>query len=95
MGTQAKLEGTRFELTADDAMFPEALRRIPIPPEKLYIIGSVDALSTEGVAIVGARKATPYGKECAAKFATMLAVRYRSGHWKCAGMRCGGTEKLR
>ena len=75
MGTQAILEGTRFELTADDAMFPEALRRIPIPPEKLYIIGSVDALSTEGVAIVGARKATPYGKECAAKFATMLAVR--------------------
>ena len=75
MNTQAKLEGARYVVTADDVMFPEALRRIPMPPEKLYVIGSLDALSIEGVAIVGARKATPSGRECVAKFAAMLAER--------------------
>lgn len=75
MNTHPKLEGTRYELSADEKGFPEALRRIPMPPEKLYVIGSLDVLSIEGVAIVGARKATPYGRECAAKFATMLAER--------------------
>lgn len=37
MDTQAKLEGVRYEIKADDMRFPEALRNIPMPPEKLYI----------------------------------------------------------
>lgn len=67
-----KLEGPRFELDIKDEQFPEALRRIPRPPQKIYGIGSADALQ-EGLAIVGARKATPYGKECAKRFGRIAA----------------------
>lgn len=75
MNGQVKLEGMKHIIEADDAKFPEALRNIPKPPKKLYVLGTLDALGTEGVAIIGARKATPYGVECAAKFAAMLAER--------------------
>lgn len=66
------LKGERRVLYPDDRSFPEALRRIPEPPKKLHVIGNVDALR-EGIAIVGARKATPYGLSCAAHFAGIAA----------------------
>lgn len=75
MNTQKKLDGTRFEVAIDDTGFPEPLRSIPMPPKELYAIGSMEALSAEGMAIVGARKATPYGRECAGRFAAMLTER--------------------
>lgn len=66
------LKGEKHVLYPDDRSFPEALRRIPEPPKKLHVIGNVDALR-EGIAIVGARKATPYGLSCAAHFAGIAA----------------------
>lgn len=68
----AKLSGPRFELTPADAAFPEALRTIPYPPKSLFGIGNVDALSP-GLAVIGARKATPYGLGCARRFARIAA----------------------
>lgn len=72
MAEKRLLEGDRHILATPDEAFPEALRRIPEPPKRLYVIGNVAALR-EGIAIVGARKATPYGLSCAAHFAGIAA----------------------
>ncbi|MEG0070912.1 MAG: DNA-processing protein DprA [Raoultibacter sp.] len=69
-----KLKGVRTELTWEEKEFPEPLMHIPQPPKHLYVIGNTEAL-TEGLAVVGARKATPYGKACAEKFAGIAAAR--------------------
>lgn len=69
-----RLEGPRHVLLLEDKVFPEALRRIDRPPSKLYVIGNPCALS-EGLAVVGARRATPYGISCAHRFAARAAER--------------------
>lgn len=66
------IRGPRFVLGVEDSAYPEALRRIARPPATLYGIGNPGALQ-EGLAVVGARKATPYGRECATRFATIAA----------------------
>lgn len=68
------VKGPRSELTWDDASFPAALARIPDPPKRLYVVGDTAALQ-EGLAVVGARKATPYGIGCATRFAQAAAER--------------------
>lgn len=67
-----KLQGQRYILDKKDAHFPEALKNIPHPPEKLYVIGRLEALQ-EGLAIIGARRATPYGLACAKRFGEIAA----------------------
>ncbi|HIW77002.1 MULTISPECIES: DNA-processing protein DprA [Gordonibacter] len=68
------VKGPRCELARDDARFPAALARIPDPPKRLYVVGDTAALQ-EGLAVVGARKATPYGIGCATRFAQAAAER--------------------
>lgn len=70
----AALKGERWEIGRDDVRYPEALRHIAKPPERLYGMGDPGALQ-EGLAIVGARKATPYGISCAEHFARLAAER--------------------
>lgn len=60
------------EIDQNDAAYPQALFRAAKPPERLYVIGDPLALQ-EGLAIVGARKATPYGAGCAHRFAAAAA----------------------
>lgn len=56
------LEGCpRWELTPDDEAFPDSLRQMEKPPPVIYGIGDVAVLSTMCLAVIGARKATPYG----------------------------------
>lgn len=69
-----KLKGDRFELARDDRSFPRALNDIPKPPARLYGVGNVAAL-VEGLAVVGARRATPYGRTAAERFASLAAER--------------------
>ena len=66
------LRGSRLELGIASPLYPEALRDTPRPPETLHIIGNVDSLQT-GLAIIGARKATPYGRGCARRFARIAS----------------------
>ncbi len=68
------IAGPRCVLRPDDALFPEQLRAIPRPPKALYVVGDPEAL-TAGLAVVGARKATPYGIGCARRFAQAAARR--------------------
>lgn len=69
-----KLEGERTVLLRGHEGFPQALMEIPTPPKRLYVVGEVNALE-EGLAIIGARKATPYGIACAKLFSSIAADR--------------------
>lgn len=66
------LEGNRFVLSYGEEGYPEALMSTPDPPRKLYGVGDPRVLDA-GLAIVGARKATPYGRSVAKKFAKAAA----------------------
>ncbi|HZB77457.1 MAG TPA: DNA-processing protein DprA [Solirubrobacteraceae bacterium] len=49
-----------------DASYPEALRELADPPAVLHVAGGVAALAAgDGIALVGARRGTPYGLEVA------------------------------
>ena len=67
-------EGNRFEIRRGEPGYPDAFSRLVDPPERIYLIGDPGALE-EGLAIVGARKATSYGAGCARRFAVRAAQR--------------------
>lgn len=69
---EGAVPGPRIEIAADDEAYPAALMEVHPRPERLCIIGDPRALEG-GIAIVGARKATPYGFACAARFAAQAA----------------------
>lgn len=71
-GRDRVLRGPRFVIGIDEALYPDALRVLARPPKRLYVAGSPEALA-EGLAVVGARKATPYGLSCAKRFAGIAA----------------------
>lgn len=68
------LNGPRFEIDIASAEYPAILRDTPDPPRVLRGIGNPGALQP-GVAIIGSRKATPYGLACAEMFASHIASR--------------------
>lgn len=67
-----ELKGERYEIAQGEAFYPDAFELLDYPPKKLYLIGNPGALQ-EGLAIVGARKATPYGVNVASHFAKVAA----------------------
>ena len=69
-----------------DADYPPQLREIASPPLVLYVVGDVSALAKPGVALVGTRKATSYGRETAKTFAAGLA---RAGWAVFSGLALG------
>ncbi len=63
---------TASELGPDDSRYPAALLALSEPPEALYCIGDMRLLQP-GLAVVGARRATPYGLDCTRRFAGWAA----------------------
>ena len=57
----------------DDPEYPELLRQIDRPPEVLYCMGNTELLKKKCVAVVGARKASSYGKWAAYNIGKRLA----------------------
>ncbi len=53
--------------------YPEALERLPDPPHVLFLRGNSGLLDTPSVAVVGARRATAYGRRMAERIAGELA----------------------
>ncbi|QWT17040.1 DNA-processing protein DprA [Collinsella sp. zg1085] len=51
----------RHELAISDETYPSSVRDLMDAPPVLYVRGNVDVLHEAGLAIVGARLATPYG----------------------------------
>jgi DNA processing protein len=64
-----------FVITSDDPNYPETLREIFDPPYLLYGAGNAEVLKEPSVAVVGARRPTPYGRAVAEKLARDLAAR--------------------
>lgn len=73
-------------LTPADADYPEMLRTAPGRPLVLYVKGDVKALSRPALALVGTRRATPYGLDQAFKFGRDLA---ESGWMILSGLALG------
>jgi DNA processing protein len=61
-------------LRAGDRTYPALLATVPSPPP-LYVLGTVTPEDSLAVAIVGSRRATPYGLEVAESLAAELAIR--------------------
>jgi len=69
-----------------DPDYPELLNYIGNPPETLYYAGDITLASKPAIAVVGARKATPYGKWAAFGLAKKLS---EYGITVVSGMACG------
>ncbi|MEK7599401.1 MAG: DNA-processing protein DprA [Patescibacteria group bacterium] len=59
-----------------DAEYPRLFKEIPLPPEIIYLKGSLEALNENliKVAIVGTRRATGYGRETAKSISRDLSL---------------------
>lgn len=55
-------------LNINDDNYPEILKGIQNPPQKLYIEGNIKNLNKLGIAIVGSRKNSDYGEKMCEKF---------------------------
>ncbi|HKQ85748.1 MAG TPA: DNA-processing protein DprA [Candidatus Acidoferrales bacterium] len=62
-------------LTWDEPEYPTRLREIYDPPPLLYVLGNPELLNRHIVAIVGARRPTPYGNQMAERLGRDLAQR--------------------
>ncbi len=82
-------EHIRF-LLKEDAEYPPLLRQIADPPLALFVKGRSDLRDLDGVAIVGTRRHTPYGKYVASWLGRDLAA---AGFWIVAGM-AGGIDTI-
>lgn len=69
-----RIEGPRFEIALGSPEYPPILQDTPDPPRMIYGIGNPAALQP-GIAVIGSRKATPYGLSCASMFARHIAQR--------------------
>ena len=56
----------------DEKEYPEQLRRINNPPKQLYVKGNIENLKEKGIAVIGARKCTMYGKRICKLFTNNL-----------------------
>ena len=73
MTLKAPLQGARSELAPAHPLFPRDLSELAEPVKRLYTIGRVGLLTMPSLAIVGARKASPYGLSCAYRFGKRAA----------------------
>ena len=60
-------------VTINDEIYPDHLKQIKRPPQKLYCIGNMELLREPGVAIVGTRRCSPYGRWAAYEIGKEIA----------------------
>lgn len=73
-GEKHAIEGPRWEIARGALGYPSVFECLDDPPATLYVIGDPEALC-DGLAVVGARKATPYGRQAARLFSGCAARR--------------------
>ena len=61
------------ELKITDNEYPQSLKEIYDPPKLIYALGNKQLLNKTGIAIVGSRDATQYGKHISSKIAKELS----------------------
>jgi DNA processing protein len=74
------------QIRRDDAEYPERLKAIHDPPAVLFVRGTLPGREEPAVAIVGARRATPYGLSVARRLGGELA---RAGFTVVSGLARG------
>ena len=62
-----------FVVALEDETYPASLREIRDPPRSLTVLGTLDSSDDRAVAIVGSRRASPYGLSTARRLASELA----------------------
>ena len=78
MGGSAR---TGWEISLGDEAYPRSLLELERPPEELRGLGDPGALSGPCLAVVGARRATPYGLAVAEMAAATGSPSSREGPW--------------
>lgn len=58
-----------------DPEYPPLLKEVPDPPPLLFVLGDPSSLSLQGVAVVGTRSMTPYGRSVAEELVGGLVAR--------------------
>lgn len=69
---QTEKNGSKI-ITLADSEYPDLLKQIYDPPVLFWIKGNAEALKQPGVAVVGTRNTSPYGRKMARKFTEDLA----------------------
>ena len=67
------IKGDRSVIDLGGIEYPGLLADIPEPPKRLFVAGDPAVLSLPSLAISGSRRATPYGRNMASRFATLAA----------------------
>ena len=57
----------------NDKLYPKKLLKIKNPPQQLYVMGNIELLNKDSIAIIGSRKCTDYGEKQAAKFSRQIS----------------------
>lgn len=70
----------------DDLVYPDILKNIEDPPQKLYLLGDTKLMKIPSIAIIGSRNASTYGKKCTKIFSSELA---KAGFCIISGMAKG------
>ena len=60
-------------ITAESALYPRQLREIHAPPIVLYVWGELMERDLHAIGVIGSRRTTHYGSECAKKLSYQLA----------------------
>lgn len=60
------------KITIEDKEYPDSLRKIKNPPQKLYIKGNEELLKQKGIAVIGSRATSDYGKKMCKIFVNNL-----------------------
>lgn len=74
------------EIEINNKAYPEKLKRIKNPPKKLYVLGNLELLNSNGIAIVGSRNCTKEGTKNARLFGANIA---KAGFTVISGMAKG------
>ena len=61
-----------IEINMNDEEYPEKLKQIKNPPKKIYIKGNVELLKQNGIAVVGSRTTSNYGRKMCKIFVNNL-----------------------
>lgn len=61
------------EISINNKEYPEQLRNIYDPPKKIYVLGNKEILKQKGIAIVGSRRCSEYGKRVSLKISKELS----------------------
>ena len=59
------------ELYPNDIRYPKMLNLLKNPP-KIYVLGNVEILNKDSIAVIGSRNSTEYGQKMAKKFTKEL-----------------------